>query len=793
MKLLSCQIENFGKLSHFSYDFDERISSLNEENGFGKSTFCAFLLAMFYGFEGDRKKNAERTFYTPWQGGVFGGRVAFEAGGKRYLLVRTFGKKESEDTFELYDLSTNLPSRDYSSSIGEELFRIDRNSFLKTAFIGQDALLTEATDHVNALIGNLSDDDADMTAYERTDLRLKEYLDKNSWRRMTGALHKQNEEIAGLKVREAAGPALEDTMQRVTEGLERTEEKIKALKTARAEAQSAFEQASEAAVKRQLILRHEELKDNVRQKARKTQELKSVFPGTVPEQFEFLSAIRAGTASREAASEAEENRLSAEEEARLQAGGALFMNGVPTEEEIEKALSSAYRVEDIEKDLREHALTPAEKLRYEALSPAFEGKKSDPSQSARKRLLFGILCTALSLMAAGLSYFLIPEGTFRTGGFIASGILLAAGLVLIFSARVKKHDAEKEEWKTLRHKKNALDEEELIRQKTALTSSLDAFLLRFGVHNGDTRYTDDLFRLSNQAAAFEKLLDKKSAFENAKKEEAAQKTALNAFFEKLKIEAQPDVTAQLNSLMTARSAYMNAERNEEEAETALKTFETEHDIEAIRAALSETSVPDIQEAKTALSSASDALDEAVRERNAASRRLEDLRNEYDAWAEGHERLIALEESYAEGIRKHRLIAGTKELLSKAKDTLTNRYSAPLLNAFSHYYEEMTGVSDSRYSMDAKSRLSYEKEGRQRDIGTFSKGYQDLLSLCLRFSFIDAMYPDEKPFVILDDPFTNLDTQKTAHAMAFLEHAAERYQLVYLTCHDSRAFVKGETV
>ena len=26
----------------------------------------------------------------------------------------------------------------------------------------------------------------------------------------------------------------------------------------------------------------------------------------------------------------------------------------------------------------------------------------------------------------------------------------------------------------------------------------------------------------------------------------------------------------------------------------------------------------------------------------------------------------------------------------------------------------------------------------------------------------------------------------------LEISAERYQLVYLTCHDSRAFVKGET-
>ena len=38
MKLIKCHIENFGKLSDFTYDFTDGCNTVCEENGWGKST-----------------------------------------------------------------------------------------------------------------------------------------------------------------------------------------------------------------------------------------------------------------------------------------------------------------------------------------------------------------------------------------------------------------------------------------------------------------------------------------------------------------------------------------------------------------------------------------------------------------------------------------------------------------------------------------------------------------------------------------------------------------------------------
>ena len=50
----------------------------------------------------------------------------------------------------------------------------------------------------------------------------------------------------------------------------------------------------------------------------------------------------------------------------------------------------------------------------------------------------------------------------------------------------------------------------------------------------------------------------------------------------------------------------------------------------------------------------------------------------------------------------------------------------------------------------------------------------------------ALFGGKKPFLILDDPFINLDDEKVKSAMELLRRIARERQILYVCCHTSRA-------
>ena len=169
MKLLKCHIENFGKLSNYDYSFEDGLNTIKEENGFGKTTFASFIKAMFYGMEAKRntKTLIDRKKYMPWQGGAFGGSIEFEINDKRYRVERFFGKKEADDTFKIYDLSTNLECKDYSENIGEEIFKLNKEAYDRSTFISGQSIETSMNDSLNAKLGNILENENDVNTSEQ--------------------------------------------------------------------------------------------------------------------------------------------------------------------------------------------------------------------------------------------------------------------------------------------------------------------------------------------------------------------------------------------------------------------------------------------------------------------------------------------------------------------------------------------------------------------------------------------------------------------------------------------------
>ena len=132
------------------------------------------------------------------------------------------------------------------------------------------------------------------------------------------------------------------------------------------------------------------------------------------------------------------------------------------------------------------------------------------------------------------------------------------------------------------------------------------------------------------------------------------------------------------------------------------------------------------------------------------------------------------------------IQSAEKYLKEAREGLSSRYLTAMKQSFGQYMAVLTGEDAPTFTMDAQFRVKLRAAGAGRDSDAFSTGVRDLISLCERLSLVDAMFEGERPFLILDDPFTNLDDDTMARAAVLLETVSERYQVLYLTCNSSRA-------
>ena len=133
----------------------------------------------------------------------------------------------------------------------------------------------------------------------------------------------------------------------------------------------------------------------------------------------------------------------------------------------------------------------------------------------------------------------------------------------------------------------------------------------------------------------------------------------------------------------------------------------------------------------------------------------------------------------------RILDCTMEFLQQARDSLAGNYLVPIQRSFGALMERMTGEGREKILVTGDLEVFLERRGQARELASFSAGQADLVMLCMRMALVDALFRGEKPFVVLDDPFVNLDDTRTEQAMALLRELAEDRQILYLTCNSSR--------
>ena len=725
MKLIQCHIENFGKLSDFTCEFTEGCNTVCEENGWGKSTLAAFLRVMLFGFRNEGKRDPienERKRYTPWQKGVYGGELQFENRGKQYSVRRTFGNKASEDEFQLTDPVTHLPSEDFTEKLGEELFQIDAASFERTTFISQNDCETFVTDSINAKIGNLAENTDDINNFETADKRLNDLLNAMSPTRKTGSLRRDKDRITELKTRIRNGQDIRTTMDSI------------------------------AARKRTALEEREKLAGELAELQAKQQEL-GAYKDQQAKREKYLD-LTAKLAERE----------------RLLKEAKSYFNGViPTEEDLRKCLSRCSEAESIRRAMEMSGQTdsaPGGSVQYEEQEVQYREKAARlktletvqakehrrilrERESGRKRkTVLGIL--GILLLLAGMFCFLLKQP-------MAGGVLLALGIVALgaawlVSTGIPGEDAaEKEEITELRAELVRLEEEQ-----------------RLAADRQKKRQEETERRYGEQKEQYEKL-----------------ENEIHQFFTRIGILQEEHPEEQLTELLHRRSDYRNALMEYDKSEQELKTFERTEDIPrllALKAPEGEESLESLTEEMKVLSGRMEERFQTIR---SYQEQLSSLQEAWDQVESMEDELEVLQEDIDRRSRQYELLGTTKKLLEEARSSFTARYTEPVMEGFRKYYRILTGMECDNYQMDANTRLQVIEGNMPREIGYLSLGNRDLIGICMRMALVEAMYETTQPFLILDDPFVNLDENRTKGAMRFLGEIAKEYQVIYFTCHGSR--------
>ena len=662
MRLISCYIENFGKISDKQIQFTDGCNIFCEENGWGKSTLAAFIKVMFYGFANagvrDDYEN-ERKRFRPWQGGVYGGKITFELKGSTYSIERTFGMKDKEDTMSIRDVQTNLETDIFSDIPGVDIFKIDAKSFERSVFITQNDCETHVTDSINAKLGNLAENTDDINNFEKVDKKLGDLINSMLPTRKTGSISKLKSEIASLEqsVRQAENvdKAIKDTTDLCNE------EKLR------------YGVLSAQREKDAVILKNYEEKKSALTQAQ------AYFHGKVPTVEEISVPVVVSGDYNVLKEQVRICALDERERIRLDGLTARFGDEIPA-------------MADVESDIEKLKMTPD-----------------------KKKINLPVVGTGAALLVLGLVFIFI--------NMIAGIVLMTVGVVAIVCS----------------------------------------FLFNVGSNqaaNDKIAEMDRLTGLRLDIADYERLSKKQAEYVEISRDYEFKKKLLEDFIQGLGFAVKPDMQEQISEINLYVHKYNDA----------LSEFN------AVKDAVKDVNV-----------SGEDNLSKIHENILSYTRRIDILSEQRDAISSDEELLELKRSELTVEEQKFDLLIKTKEFLGKAKISFTQKYMGPITKGFNKYYKILTGKEENSYHIDANSNLTVEDKGMQRDNRFMSTGCRDLSGICMRMAFIEAMYGKEKPFVVFDDPFVNLDKNKTTRGMEFLREISKDYQVIYFTCHESRKY------
>ena len=761
MKLISLYIDNFGKLSDFSFDFNDNINSIYEENGWGKTTLTVFIKSMLYGLS-----KADRTLYTPWKNlSSFGGYLIIEASGKEYRIERQFSPSKSQaDTLKVYNLKTNQQLSS-NSNLGEKFLGLNENSFERSVFIPQKDLTEGFGSDIEAklanLIGGTNDSQSFDEAMEILKSKAKE-LKLNSKKGLIVDKHLElsqiTDEIEQLNRRMEGIPLIQANIDKVNDEIFKLNQEKKEYNNKIIN----FTRVQEKRSKLEVVSKYEE---DIKLTKKLLDDNNYVFNGKLVSQDEVLEYRSKNK---------ELQNLKLQYEVKKQNNRATIKK-----EKLEKEINLT---ELPDEETLEHITDQV--VKYNNIKSIIASKNEVKEKVKPKA---GITLTIVStiLIIIGVTLFVIgflnnhEIGLYIAG--IAISILAILGYIGALAAFISTNS-----------KNNALQVGGQVKaydyEKIHLEEEIREFFGKYHLYSSN--FTNNLLTVKTNIQRYKDLMMDE---EDISKENVALENQINILEGEINL-----FLSQFNSSPSCityeeKIGELNThlrKQNEillqlKEKEALLDEFVKQNSLQTI-----EDNDLSIEELNSIISRIDTKLDELNTQKNTYLAKYSEYENEiamYDDFI-GQKEAVEVDIHHLE--EEYRLITTTMEYLSESQNSLLEKYVMPMKESVNKYISLLLKDSND-YSIDVNFKFQFVTNNGLKGIESYSRGYQTIISLCMRLALIDCLYPNEKPFVILDDPFVNFDDEKLDLCKSLIRAISKQYQIIYFTCHKSREIDKAK--
>ena len=198
-------IATFGKLEQATLELKPGLNIITAPNEWGKSTWCAFLVAMLYGLDTRAKTTktalADKERYAPWSGSPMAGRIDLNWNGRDITIERRTKRRIPLGEFQAYETASGLPVPELTATnCGATLLGVEQSVFRRAGFIRHADLPVTQDEALRRRLNALVTTGDDSGAADRLADQLKELKNRCRYNR-TGLLPQAEAERDALEER----------------------------------------------------------------------------------------------------------------------------------------------------------------------------------------------------------------------------------------------------------------------------------------------------------------------------------------------------------------------------------------------------------------------------------------------------------------------------------------------------------------------------------------------------------------------------------------------------------------